>query len=173
MDVSGDVVDISGGIVDISGGIVDISGGIVDISGGIVDISGGDVTVTPEIVVIPEPTTLSILDILNESEIVRQKELVDKAALESIWQISISSLRTMLMNWAASGFPNATSIHEIQIQAPAICSDGVSRSLGDYIQYCSGKSIQEHIALLQAKLTDIVVAFSFTGYSIRIVVSRS
>jgi hypothetical protein len=173
MDVSG--MDISGTyMVDISGTYMDVSG--MDISGTYMDVSGMDISgvnITPEIEIIPEPTTLSIEDILNESEIVRQKELVDKAALESIWNISIPSLRTLLMNWAASGFPNAMSIHEIQIQAPAICSDGVSRSLGDYIQYCSGKSIQEHISLLQAKLTDIVVAFSYTGASIRIVVSRS
>lgn len=121
----------------------------------------------------PEPTTLSLADLLNSSLVVRQKEYVDKDALESIWNVPLSTLQATLLQWALSGFPNATSIHEIMIREPEFCSDGVKRSLGDYIQFCSGKSIQEHIALLQAKLTDIVVGFSFTGYSIQVVVSRT
>ena len=120
-----------------------------------------------------EPTTLSLADLLNSSLVVRQKEYVDKDALESIWNVPISTLQATLLQWALAGFPNVTPIHEITIQVPDFCSDGVKRSLGDYIQFCSGKTIQEHIALLQAKLTDITVAFSFTGYSIQVVVSRT
>jgi hypothetical protein len=126
------------------------------------DVSGTDV-----------PTTLSLSDLLNATAVVRQKELADKDLLESIWNIPVSTLQNTLIQWALSGFPNVTPIQEIHITAPALCSDGVARSLGDYIQFCSGKQMHEHISLLQAKLPDITVAFSYTGWSIQVVVSRT
>jgi hypothetical protein len=49
----------------------------------------------------------------------------------------------------------------------------VTRNLADYITFCSGKSIQEHVAVLQGMLPDIAVAFCYTGASIQIVVSRT
>ena len=35
-----------------------------------------------------------------------------------------------------------------------------------------GKTIQEHVATLQARLPDMVVSFAYTGVSIVIVVSK-
>jgi len=56
--------------------------------------------------------------------------------------------------------------------APPVCSDGVVRTLVDYIPFCSGKTIQGHIAVLQQRLPDIAVSFAYSGTAILIVVSR-
>jgi hypothetical protein len=120
----------------------------------------------------PPPPTITLADILSSTEAISQKEAADKAALEGIGHIGIETLRTKLIQWAVAGFPSAYAIHEVTITPPALCSDGISRVLGEYIEFCSGKTIHEHVAVLQAVLPDITVSFSYTGFSIQVVVTR-
>lgn len=116
--------------------------------------------------------TISMADILNATEVVLQKETVDRVALQSIESISFDTLRTSLIRWASLGFPNAYTIHEIPISPPSVCSDGNARNLADYIIFLTGKPIQDHVASLQARILDIDVSFAYTGSSILIVVTK-
>ena len=98
--------------------------------------------------------------------------LTDLRVGNTIGTITFESLRASLLQWGARGFPNAYVVHEVPIAAPSVCSDGVVRNLTDYIPFCSGKTIQGHIASLQARLPDIAVSFAYSGTAILIVVSR-
>jgi hypothetical protein len=118
------------------------------------------------------PPTISIQDILNAVEVSQTREDEDKTKLEAIGTISFETLRSSLLTWATRGFPNAYTIYEVALSAPSVCSDGASRALPEYIEFCSGKTISEHVAVLQARLPDITVSFAYSGYSILIVVSR-
>jgi hypothetical protein len=109
---------------------------------------------------------------LNSVEIVKQKEAADKLLLEGIGAISHEDLKTKLLAWASSGFPNAYEIHQLVITPPARCSDGVVRGLSDYITHCSGKCITEHVAVLQSKVTGMNISFANMGSHIAIVVSK-
>jgi hypothetical protein len=116
--------------------------------------------------------TISIQDILGSVEVAQNQEADDKAKLESIGLISFENIRASLLQWATSGFPNAYKIHEVPMTAPSVCSDGVTRNLPDYIVFCSGKTINEHVDVLQQRLVDIIVSFAYSGSAILIVVSR-
>jgi hypothetical protein len=120
----------------------------------------------------PVPVVITLADILSATELVHQKETADKALLESIGNVTFESLRTTLIQWASAGFPNAYQLMNISITPPSVCSDGVSRSLADYIVFCSGKTINEHVDVLQQKLPDMTVSFANMGGSIAIVVSK-
>lgn len=121
----------------------------------------------------PEPLpTISIQDILSSVEVSQNQEASDKAKLEAIGVISFETLRASLLQWAIRGFPNAYTIYEIPMSAPNVCSDGVTRNLPDYIIFCSGKTINEHVDVLQQRLVDITVSFAYSGAAILIVVSR-
>lgn len=120
----------------------------------------------------PEQTIISLADILNSAQVVLQKEANDKILLESIGTASLSDITSKLIVWATSGFPNAYPLFDIAIAPPAVCSDGVSRNLSDYIQFCSGKTINQHVQLLQDRMSDIIVSFANMGTSIAIVVSK-
>jgi hypothetical protein len=126
----------------------------------------------------PEPTgpaplpTISIQDILGSVEVVQNQESNDKSKLETIGLISFDTLRASLLQWASRGFPNAYTIYEVPMTAPSVCSDGVARNLPDYIVFCSGKTINEHVDVLQQRLVDITVSFAYSGSAILIVVSR-
>lgn len=121
---------------------------------------------------VPEPP-IAIDDLLNDVVVIQQKEASDKGILEGISNLSGASLRSMLVTWAAQGFPNAYPLLELVIQPPAKCSDGVTRSLADYISFVSGKSLAEHVSILQGRMTGILASFAWTGYAILIVVSKA
>ena len=147
-------------VTDTSGNeVVDLpTNSIMDVSGGMIDI-------------LPPPIRLE--DILGEQQLLVSQESADKTMLESIGTISYDTLKPRLIQWAASGFPNAYTIYEIAIRSPPLCSDGVARSLHDYIEFVSGKTISDHVAPLQTRLPDFVVSFAYSGHSILIVVSKS
>ncbi len=180
VDVSGVVVDVSGGeVVDVSGGVVDVSGEVVDVSGGeVVDVSGGGVDVSGEIITMPAiqptpPAPIYLDDILSSVQVLQQTEAEHRSVLESIGTLPYEYLKPSLIQWATSGFRNAYPIHQIGITPPSLCSDGQARPLQEYIQFVSGRTIQEHVAVLQSRLPDMVVSFAYTGSVIVIVVSKA
>lgn len=118
------------------------------------------------------PEILTIADLLNEQTVIRSKEDTDKGLLDAIGNQSIFSLKPTLVEWVLRGCPNAFPILTIEIDVPSQCSDGQVRNLPDYITFCSGKSIDEHVSTIQAKLPDIAVSYANISGSIAIVVSR-
>ena len=120
----------------------------------------------------PPPPPITLDDIMTSVEYIRIKEQTDKVSLESIGNMTPDSLKIQLIQWATGGFQNVYVIMKVTIQPPQICSDGVSRELTDYIQYCSGKSIQEHVQILQDKVVGINISFANFGSYIGIVVSN-
>lgn len=116
---------------------------------------------------------LSLDDILNEHSIIVAKEAEDKLIIDQIGSQHVSALKPKLVEWIGAGKPNAYPIMMLVIQPPTKCSDGVSRNLPDYITFCSGKSIEEHVGLLQAKLSGMSLSFANIGGQIAIVVSPS
>jgi hypothetical protein len=112
-------------------------------------------------------------DILAATEVLQQKEATDKALLETIGAQSFESLRTTLIQWGVAGFPNAYPILTLPVTPPALCSDGVQRSLPDYILFCSEKTMDAHIAILQTKLVGMTVMYANFGNGVTIVISRA
>ena len=138
----------------------------MDASGEVVDVSGVAIVPTP-------PPQITLADILAASEVVTQKEAQDKSVLESIGTISFETLRAALIQWAKAGFPNASPLYSVGITPPDTCSDGVRRSLSDYVPFVTGKTMTELIAPLQARCPEFVVSFATTGPEILVVVSRA
>ncbi len=119
-----------------------------------------------------EPYIIRMSDILGTLQVDRARETQDKEKFDKIATLPYSDVRATLLQWATLGFPNAHTLYEIPISVPPMCSDGVVRNLDQYITFCSGKSIQEHVALLQVRMPDFAVGFVYTGNSIRLVVSQ-
>ena len=126
----------------------------------------------PPVAPAPAPPPITLDDIMNSVEFIRQKELSDKNTLEGIGNMSSDSLKSQLVLWGTAGFPNAYVILQVPIQPPTVCSDGVTRDISDYIQFCSGKTIQEHVQLLQDKVVGINISFANFGSYVGIVVSK-
>ena len=108
----------------------------------------------------PPPDILTLSDLLNEQTVLQSKEQADKALLETIGTTPVSNLRSKFVEWVLKGRPSAFPIISLDIQPPDRCSDGQTRDLAEYISFCSGKTIGEHVSLLQAKLPDIQLSFA-------------
>jgi hypothetical protein len=121
----------------------------------------------------PPPDVLTMSDLLSDQTVVVAKEQADKLLLETIGTQSVGNLRPKLVEWVLKGRPDAFPILSLAIYPPACCSDGLVRDLTDYIPFCSGKTIREHVALLQAKLPDIYVSFANFGGVTTIVVLKA
>ena len=137
----------------------------MDVSGEVLDVSSIPVVVVP-------PITLD--DILATTDLLIQKEAADKATLDAIATMTMDDLKTRLVVWGRLGFPNAYILHTFTLTPPAVCSDGVTRTLEEYISFCSGKTIVEHVASVQAKIDPAIqVGFVNFGLSISLVVTKA
>lgn len=121
----------------------------------------------------PVPDILSIDDLIDESAQLLAKEQRDGHAIRAIGTQSTSALRPKLVEWVTKGKPNAYPIIEVAIEPPTQCSDGVTRDLSEYIEFCSGQSIGDHTAAVQAKLVGMVLSFMRVPQGVAIVVSQS
>jgi hypothetical protein len=121
----------------------------------------------------PPPDVLTMSDLLSDQSVVAAKEQADKTLLETIGIQSVANLRPKLVEWVLKGRPDGFPILSLDIRPPSVCSDGESRSLSDYIEFCSGKTIQEHVGLLQAKLPDIQVSFANFGGAVAVTVLKA
>jgi hypothetical protein len=108
----------------------------------------------------PPPDILTLDDLMNEQAVITAKEQADKTLLETIGTQSVTSLRPKLVEWVLKGKPSAFPLLGLDIRPPSRCSDGEVRGLADYITFCSGKTLDEHVGLLQAKLPDIRVSYA-------------
>jgi len=121
----------------------------------------------------PPPAPITIDDLLSSSELVKKKEEDDKVILESIGAMSVVDLKSKLLTWALAGFPNVYELMRVTITPPTLCSDGVTRGLAEYIEFCSGKPIQDHVSVLHGKVSGMTISFANMGAYIAIVVTKA
>lgn len=121
---------------------------------------------------IEPPHIADIEELLASRETVLMKEATDRAALSVLLNPTRETFRAPLFQWAAGGFVGGFIVFTLSIEPPEVCTDGVSRSIGGYVIYCSGKSMEEITANIQSLMTGIQVFHSFTDTAVRIHVAK-
>ena len=145
----------------------------MDVSGNetepVVDVSGGSVTdVSGTVIDIASPPVIRLSDILTEQTLLQQQETNDTQSLASLVNPSLSDLRAKLIAWAARNFTLPCDLIVFTLNPPSACSDGVSRNLFDYIQFLTGKTLEQHVATLQAILPDFCAVYLREGNTIKV-----
>jgi hypothetical protein len=120
----------------------------------------------------PPPDILTMADILGEQSVLIAKEQADGDAIRSFGTASVLGLKPVFVEWASKGFPDNYPLLTVHVTPPPLCSDGVVRSLPDYIVFCAGNPLSHYIGLLQAKLPDIRVSYANLGGSLAAILSR-
>lgn len=100
-------------------------------------------------------------DILGVVDVQKRREDEDATRLQQIASPNLVDIRNRLVQWGTGGFVGSCVLFSITIVAPERCSDGVVRTLAEYIQFVSGKTIYEHLELLRLRLPDFVVSFVY------------
>ena len=115
----------------------------------------------------PAPPVIRLDDILMDKDLYAQQEAADRDKFAPLVHPNLGDIRAKLVSWATRGFQPPCDLVVMDVMAPNICSDGVQRSFFDYIQFVSGKTVNEHVTTLQAILPDFVVAYSYTRTQLR------
>ena len=118
------------------------------------------------------PQIISLEDLMNTLEAVRQKENADRLNLENFFNPSQSTLRESLTGWAAAGFPAIYCLFGISIDPPKQCSDGVTRQLFEYVEYLLGRTVGSCMQRIEAMTSGIQFSHSITLYGLNIHVSK-
>ena len=106
---------------------------------------------------------LSLDDLLSSQEILLEIEELNKKNLELL---NLTTLKKNLLAWAAAGFTDSINVYSFSIQKPPVvaglytCSDGVNRTIWDYIVFFLGYPILTLVERIQANLKDIKLTFS-------------
>ena len=119
------------------------------------------------------PIITTIDELISSHGAILAKETTDKATVATLLGESRSSLRDPLFKWAAAGFPANYIIQEFTLIPPPVCSDGITRSIVDYFQYCLGITLGNLIPTLQALVEGMSFSYSFSGNNLRIHVTKN
>jgi hypothetical protein len=120
-----------------------------------------------------EPPHIATLDELMASHAATiAKEATDTESLSALVSPTREMFRPQLFQWAASGFPDLYVIQSFTITPPTICTDGVTREIGKYIEYCIGIDLGEVLSRLTKLMVGIQPCWSVSGNTLRIHVSK-
>jgi hypothetical protein len=122
---------------------------------------------------VESPYIATLDELLSSYESTVAQETIDKSALSVLINPSREAFRSQLFQWAAAGFPSGYIIQSILINPPNICSDGVTRNVGKYVEYCIGTDLGSVIQSMSALMTGINPSWSTLGNTVRIHVTRT
>ena len=123
--------------------------------------------------VLPIMDTVSLDDLMNDHNVKLQIESEARAYLsQTLVDVTAMSLKPKLLEWASLRFPAIFVLISVSLSVPDVCSDGASRLLPQYIEFCSGKTLNEIAASLSQKLPGIQVSFSSVPSAFYVHVSR-
>jgi hypothetical protein len=121
----------------------------------------------------PPPMLIDISELLSSHAGIKQQEITDRSTLSILLNLPRDSIRTSIIQWAELGFPPIYILQQLTVTPPAVCSDGVSRSLYDYITYLLGQDMAAINTSIQALCVGVLISYSFQGNTVRIHVSRT
>lgn len=120
----------------------------------------------------PPVYIITLDELITSQQVLEQKEAEDKLLADTLDNPNTADFRAKLYQWAVQKFPDSFPVFSVTINPPQVCSDGVTRELYAYIQFCSGMSIAEKLLSLQSKMQGIQVLNSYSGNTITIHVSK-
>lgn len=130
-----------------------------------------DYVVDDDIVIAPD--IVSIDDIMSYQSVLVQREKDTELLLtNSVLNVSASSLKPILLQWATAGFPSCFVLLELEINTPPVCSDGVSRSVSEYINFCLGDASRQLYTTLTSKLPGCLISYAIVGIKFTVYISK-
>lgn len=136
----------------------------MDVSGTLTlsDLSGGT----------PPPPRILLSDLLGQVSVLQQQESSDRTTLAGCATPDLGDIRTKMTTWVAGGLQGSCDLVRVTLTPPNVCSDGVSRTIYDYILFLTGKTLVEHLKTFQDLLPEFEVGYRCTRTEIVICVIR-
>jgi hypothetical protein len=127
---------------------------------------------TVQVASVPEES-ISLVDIQNERDVIFQREETMKTVLtNSLLNWSVSDIKPKLVEWALLGYPNNFDLVRVEVDLLPVCSDGVSRGIHPFIEYCIGCTLWDVVNKFYSKISGFSIAYNYTSNSISICVTK-
>jgi hypothetical protein len=111
----------------------------------------------------PVEVVLTLADIRREHDVlVAQEADLRQVITESILNVGALALNPRLLEWATQRYPNNFSLISVPVTVPEVCSDGVARTIQPYIEFCTGMSLSNIVAVVEQKIQGVLLVYSYT-----------
>ncbi len=173
-DLTGPTGDATGPTGDATGPTGDATGPTGDATGPTGDATGptGMFDVTGPTGPVEDPSIATMDELMASFGVLVNKETADRATVATLLNQTRETLRAPLFQWAAIGFPNIWVIQSFTLDPPPICSDGASRNVAEYFNYCLGRDLNDVVQDIRVKIVGIALSMSFSGNTLRLHVSK-
>jgi hypothetical protein len=121
---------------------------------------------------VEDPNIATMDELMASFGVLVNKETADKATVSVLLNGSRESLRASLFQWATIGFPAIWVVQSFTLDPPPICSDGASRNVAEYFNYCLGRDLNDVVQDIRVKIVGIALSMSFSGNTLRLHVSK-
>lgn len=116
---------------------------------------------------------VSMDDLMNDHSVILQREANMSANLtDKLINVGAASLKPKLLEWASLNFPAIFVLISVPVDLPDVCSDGVSRSIQPFLEFCLGMKLSDVLVSLSKKLPGMGVSYSYTNSYVFIHVSK-
>jgi hypothetical protein len=127
---------------------------------------------TDQPIVTPDET-ITLSDIQNERDVLFQREQTMKTALtNALLNWSVSDMKPKLVTWALQGYPMNFELVHVDVDLLPVCTDGVSRGIHPFVEYCIGCTLSDMIDKFYSKISGFLIAYQYTSNSISICVTK-
>ena len=118
-------------------------------------------------------SAISLAQLQETATGIAMQESLDRASLSPFTSPDLTSLNPTLLQWTSLGFPDTFVLLSFTITPLPVCSDGVSRNFYDYISYLIGNDLSAQTQLFQENFVDISCAYSTSGNTLVINISKA
>lgn len=100
-----------------------------------------------------------------------KSEAADRAILAPFQTPNMTALNASITEWSTKGSATIYVILSMKLSPPPKCSDGVVRSLCDYISWLIGVSVSVQTRMISANFPGKDISYSVSGNTLRLHVS--
>jgi hypothetical protein len=115
--------------------------------------------------------TITLNDLVNNSNVVAVKESSDKDAARLFLNPSRDGVLKPLHQWISSGYIENYPIHTLQLAIPSTCSDSVQRNFPEYFTFLTNYSYEQIESTMTVKLSTFNLTYLSTISSFSVCVN--
>ena len=119
------------------------------------------------------PSYIATIDeLITQQSTALVQESADRTSLLPLSNPGSFAFIQPLRQWAAAGFPALTSLISITLNPPSPCSDGMTRTVYEYVSYLLGKDVATATVELDSKFLGITISYVLSGNTLQLCATR-
>ena len=113
-------------------------------------------------------------DLLQNQIAAHHQEDIDRDGLRPFVDplSPLADFKGPLSRWANSGFQSPFTIFSVQLNPPAVCSDGITRTPYEYVCFLLGNSVDNQVQTFQSNFQGMKISYLVSDTTLSLQVSK-